>query len=90
MFKFRTMVVNAEQEGEARWAVRGDLSLVGPRAERPEFVERLQHEIPFYRAPCRNSSSDVVRRFWFSADGFSTTLSMGGVSFSRRSPGCVR
>jgi exopolysaccharide biosynthesis polyprenyl glycosylphosphotransferase len=78
MFKFRTMVVNAEQEGEARWAargdprvtrvgrflrrarldelpnflnvLRGDLSLVGPRAERPEFVERLQHEIPFYRA----------------------------------------
>jgi lipopolysaccharide/colanic/teichoic acid biosynthesis glycosyltransferase len=30
--------------------VRGDLSLVGPRAERPEFVSTLQQEIPFYRA----------------------------------------
>ena len=29
--------------------LRGDLSLVGPRAERPEIVEQLQKEIPFYR-----------------------------------------
>ena len=27
----------------------GDMSVVGPRPERPEFVERLQKEIPFYR-----------------------------------------
>ncbi len=27
----------------------GDMSLVGPRPERPEFVETLQPEIPFYR-----------------------------------------
>jgi lipopolysaccharide/colanic/teichoic acid biosynthesis glycosyltransferase len=78
MIKFRTMAVNAEREGEARWAtpgdsrvtragrflrrarldelpnfinvVRGDLSLVGPRAERPEFVAMLQRDIPFYRS----------------------------------------
>ena len=28
--------------------VRGDMSLVGPRPERPEFVEWLTREIPFY------------------------------------------
>jgi exopolysaccharide biosynthesis polyprenyl glycosylphosphotransferase len=30
--------------------LRGDMSLVGPRPERREFVERLQAKIPFYRA----------------------------------------
>jgi sugar transferase (PEP-CTERM system associated) len=28
--------------------VRGDMSFVGPRPERPFFVEQLAHEIPFY------------------------------------------
>ncbi|MCL2876061.1 MAG: TIGR03013 family PEP-CTERM/XrtA system glycosyltransferase [Betaproteobacteria bacterium] len=28
--------------------LRGDMSLVGPRPERPSFVDRLAHEIPFY------------------------------------------
>jgi exopolysaccharide biosynthesis polyprenyl glycosylphosphotransferase len=28
----------------------GDMSLVGPRPERPEFDEKLESEIPFYRA----------------------------------------
>lgn len=33
------------------WNVlKGDMSLVGPRPERPEFVGRLEGEIPFYRA----------------------------------------
>ena len=28
--------------------IRGDMSLVGPRPERPEFVSDLEHQIPFY------------------------------------------
>jgi lipopolysaccharide/colanic/teichoic acid biosynthesis glycosyltransferase len=30
--------------------LRGDMSVVGPRPERPEFVTRLAQTIPFYRA----------------------------------------
>lgn len=30
--------------------VRGEMSLVGPRAERPELVEWFQQHVPFYRA----------------------------------------
>jgi sugar transferase (PEP-CTERM system associated) len=29
--------------------VRGDMSFVGPRPERPFFVEQLSHDIPFYQ-----------------------------------------
>ncbi len=30
--------------------LRGEMSLVGPRAERPQLVEQFQKELPFYRA----------------------------------------
>ena len=78
LYKFRTMVAEAEADGQARWAdpnddrvtrvgrwlrryrldempqfwnvLLGDMSLVGPRPERPEFIAALEHEIPFYSA----------------------------------------
>jgi lipopolysaccharide/colanic/teichoic acid biosynthesis glycosyltransferase len=78
LYKFRTMVKDAEKDGIARLAVendervtrfgrflrksrmdefpqffnllRGDVSMVGPRAERPELIEEMQKKIPFYRA----------------------------------------
>jgi lipopolysaccharide/colanic/teichoic acid biosynthesis glycosyltransferase len=74
--KFRSMRMDAEADGVARWAskndsritrvgafirktrldelpqvfnvLRGEMSLVGPRPERPEFIEQLSKEIPFY------------------------------------------
>ena len=76
ILKFRSMSVDAEKFGGARWAVaddarittvghvlrksridelpqlinvlKGDMSFVGPRPERPEFVDELVNEIPFY------------------------------------------
>ena len=76
LMKFRSMHVDAEASGEARWAqrndprvtrvgavirklridelpqilnvMRGDMSLVGPRPERPEFVASLAEKIPYY------------------------------------------
>ena len=77
MLKFRSMRIDAEQDGEARWAQKrdervtrvgtvartfridelpqlfnvllGDMRFVGPRPERPEFVELLSKKIPYYR-----------------------------------------
>ena len=77
IYKFRTMVTHAENDGKARWASKGDpritrvghflrkarldelpqlfnvfrgeMSIIGPRPERPEFVEQLEKAIPFYR-----------------------------------------
>jgi sugar transferase (PEP-CTERM system associated) len=74
--KFRSMRVDAEGDGKARWAtknddrttrvgrfirltrldelpqlfnvLRGDMSFVGPRPERPQFVDQLNQEIRYY------------------------------------------
>jgi len=76
VFKFRSMSVDAENDGKAKWAqqndsritrtgnfirkvrfdelpqifnvLNGDMSFVGPRPERPEFVVALSEKIPYY------------------------------------------
>jgi sugar transferase (PEP-CTERM system associated) len=76
IYKFRSMRVDAEKDGVARWAQRnddrvtrvgrfirrtrideipqvlnvllGDMSCVGPRPERPAFVQDLARKIPHY------------------------------------------
>ena len=78
LYKFRTMIKDAEPDGEARPAkiddpritrvgsvlrktrldefpqffnvLRGEMSLIGPRAERDQLVATYQKQIPFYRA----------------------------------------
>ena len=76
VLKFRSMSVNAEGDGKARWAtandsrvtrvgafirkvridelpqilnvLKGDMAFVGPRPERPPFVEELAQKIPYF------------------------------------------
>lgn len=76
VLKFRSMSIDAEADGKAKWAtkndsritrvgaflrkarldelpqvfnvLRGQMSLVGPRPERPEFVAELRKTIPYY------------------------------------------
>ena len=76
VYKFRSMISDAEKEGEAIWAskgdsrvtavgnflrkyrldelpqainiIKGDMSFVGPRPERPEFINELAENIPYY------------------------------------------
>lgn len=76
MYKFRSMVVQEEDDEKKEWTTRndprvtgvgrfirktsidempqfwnilkGDMSLVGPRPERPQFVEKFKEEIPHY------------------------------------------
>ncbi len=81
LLKFRSMRLDAEQDGVPRWAagqddrvtpigafirktrideipqminvLRGQMSFVGPRPERPYFVEQLAKEIPYFRERLR-------------------------------------
>lgn len=74
IYKLRSMVENAERNGQAQWAVKGDsritkvgnfirktrldelpqvinvlkgeMSMVGPRPERQQFMEKLESQIP--------------------------------------------
>ncbi len=76
LYKFRTMVADAEKVSGPVWSqtadprvtrlgkilrrtgmdeipqlfnvLKGDMSFVGPRPERPHFVEQLQQQIPYY------------------------------------------
>jgi exopolysaccharide biosynthesis polyprenyl glycosylphosphotransferase len=76
IYKLRSMVQNAEHNGRAQWAVKGDaritkvgqfirktrldelpqvinilkgeMSIVGPRPERQQFIEQLELQIPAY------------------------------------------
>jgi lipopolysaccharide/colanic/teichoic acid biosynthesis glycosyltransferase len=76
LLKFRSMVSDAERDGEERWAalndarvtrvgrllrrmridelpqlvnvLKGEMSFVGPRPERPCFVDELKKKIKFY------------------------------------------
>jgi exopolysaccharide biosynthesis polyprenyl glycosylphosphotransferase len=75
IYKFRTMVEDAEKQGAAwaevndarvtrvgRWlrawhldelpqawnVLKGDMSCIGPRPERPEFTQELEKHIPYY------------------------------------------
>ena len=91
VLKFRSMRVDAERDGKARWAtgsddrvtrvgrfirkvridelpqifnvLRGDMSFVGPRPERPEFVAQLNESIPYYdERHCASRASPAGRR----------------------------
>ena len=76
VLKFRSMQVDAEEDGKPQWAkendsrvtkngrvirllridelpqlfnvLKGEMSFVGPRPERPQFVEQLSRIIPYY------------------------------------------
>jgi exopolysaccharide biosynthesis polyprenyl glycosylphosphotransferase len=76
IYKFRTMIADAEASGQPQWCaegdqrvtpvgrilrrahldeipqlwnvLKGDMSIVGPRPERPQFVAMLEKEMPFW------------------------------------------
>jgi exopolysaccharide biosynthesis polyprenyl glycosylphosphotransferase len=106
IYKFRTMVQDAEKEG-AKWAskddpritplgkalrfshldelpqlfniLKGDISFVGPRPERPEFMEQLKKGTPYYELrhavkPGLTGWAQVSYRYGSSAEDSFTKL----------------
>ncbi len=107
LFKFRSMVVDAEAESGAQWAslddprvtgvgrflrytrldelpqviniLRGDIHLIGPRPERPEFVSQLEEIIPYYRSrliakPGLTGWAQVEYEYGYSVEGAQVKL----------------
>jgi lipopolysaccharide/colanic/teichoic acid biosynthesis glycosyltransferase len=59
--------------------LKGDIHLIGPRPERPEFTEQLEKEVPFYRArlavkPGLTGWAQVKYRYGSSVDDTITKL----------------
>lgn len=100
MYKFRTMVVDAESETGPVWAVasdprttrvgrvlrawhldelpqlinvlRGEMSIVGPRPERPEIAYRLEESVPGYLT--RNAARPGITGLAQLRSGYDTSL----------------
>ncbi len=105
--KLRSMVINAEANGGAKWAqkndvrvtafgrflrrsrldeipqfinvLKGDMSIIGPRPERPFFVNELSRVIPFYETrhiikPGLTGWAQVNTRYGASVDDSLTKL----------------
>ena len=74
------------------WNVlRGEMSLVGPRPERPEFVEDLARRIPYYRErllvrPGLTGWAQVNYRYGSSVDDAATKLEYDLYYIKHRSP----
>ncbi|WP_295833277.1 exopolysaccharide biosynthesis polyprenyl glycosylphosphotransferase [uncultured Winogradskyella sp.] len=118
IFKFRTMVVNAEAE-KAQWAtkddvrvttfgkflrrsrldeipqfinvLKGQMSIIGPRPERPFFVAELSRSIPFYETrhiikPGLTGWAQVNSRYGGSVEESLTKLQYDLYYIKHRSP----
>jgi lipopolysaccharide/colanic/teichoic acid biosynthesis glycosyltransferase len=71
--------------------IRGEMSLVGPRPERPEFVATLSQSIPFYRArhavrPGITGWAQIHQNYGDSYDGAREKLEYDLYYLKRQSP----